>query len=198
MACELNLDFARILLPAPDHFQPSSVMHELLHIRRILVDGVPRLVDCEAYDALTPEMGTALTRHDNAFEHLVIVPQELVAFPESRKHWDAVMARNWAVIHAAEGDQVGLRQLALACWPFMRYVLEDSPVVSQAKHTLESLDLWDPAESFCDALLPLLGNKEAAILLWFQRLNVPHEIASLRYFRPLEFRSWDVPLGTLG
>lgn len=36
MACEMNDHGATILIPSPDQFPEDSVLHELLHIRRIL------------------------------------------------------------------------------------------------------------------------------------------------------------------
>ena len=34
---------AKTITPAADHFPDSSVLHELLHILRLLVEGVPQL-----------------------------------------------------------------------------------------------------------------------------------------------------------
>ena len=194
MACEVDWSHARMLTAAPEQFRASSVFHELLHIRRFLVEGAPMLVDRSDYEPWSPAIGTALTKHDNAFEHLVIVPLELVRYPGSRQHWEAVMARTWNDIAAGRGDEVARRQLGLANWAFLQRVLPDSPSIPFARATLEASHGLEHAERFCQALFPALGDKEAAIRVWFEYQNIPLEMASLRYFEPLEYRAQEVPL----
>lgn len=72
LACQIEIAAARILVPDPEQFRPGSALHELLHIRRILVEGVPRLTDCEDYEPWTPQIASALTMQDNCIEHLAI------------------------------------------------------------------------------------------------------------------------------
>lgn len=195
MACEVDWGLARILVPAANQFRPWSVFHELLHIRRFLVEGIPELVDCTDYEPWTPEIGTTLTKHDNAFEHLVIVPLELEAYPERRQHWETVMAREWANIEAERGDAVARRQLGLANWAFLQRVLPDSAAIPFARAILQASNDLEHAERFCRTLFPLLGDKVAAIGVWFEYLDVPPEMVSLRYLEPLNFVAREVPLG---
>jgi hypothetical protein len=194
MACEVELGFARMLVSAPEQFRPSSAFHELLHVRRFLVEGAPKLVDCSDYADWTPAIGTALTMHDNSFEHLIIVPQELQRFPGNREHWEAMMVRNFDDIVAGRGGEVASKQLGLACWAFLRRVLPDSPALPGARAVLEASGDLEHAERFCEALFPVLEDKEAAMQAWFDYQGVPLELASLKYFAPLEYRTWAVPL----
>lgn len=194
LACEVEKDAARLLIPSVDQFPPGAVFHELQHIRRFLVEGVPRLVDCEDYEPWTPEMGTALTRQDNALEHLVIVPRELSAFPERRAHWENVLERVWAGIEAGEGSDVDRKQTGLACWAFLQLVAPDSPTVDVARRALAGMSAIERAEQFYEALFPVLDDKATAVRVWFEHQGIPLEMASLKYFAPRELRSWEVPL----
>lgn len=193
MACEVENDFARMLVSEPNQFRSSSAFHELLHVRRFLVEGVPKLVDCSDYKDWTPAIGTALTMHDNAFEHLNIVPRELERFPSNRERWEAMMVRNFGDIVAGRDGDVGRRQLALACWAFLQRVLPDSPTLPVARAALQALNALEHAERFCVALFPLLADKEAAMRVWFHYQDVPLELGSLKYLLPLEFRTREVP-----
>jgi len=197
MACEVEKDFARVLVAAAEQFRPCSVFHELLHIRRFLVEGAPMLVDCADYEPWTPQIGTALANQDNAFEHLVIVPRELQACPERREHWDAVMARVWEDIEAGRADEVTRRQLGLASWAFLQRVLPDSAATLRARAVLEASNNREHAERFCDELFPLLGDKAAAMRVWLELMDVPLEMASLRYFEPPS-GVCEIPLGGSG
>jgi len=194
MACEVEKDSARMLVASNDQFRPSSVLHELLHIRRFLVDGVPKLVDDSDYMPWTPAIRTACTLHDNSFEHLVIVPLELRAFPESRDHWEAVMARGWEGLAAGEGNAVERRQFGLMAWAFLRLILPDSPTLEVARAVLESSNQLEAAEQFCTELFPLLDKKEAAIRVWLRHQQVPFEMVSFRYLDPREQRAWETAI----
>lgn len=194
LACEVEKDVARILIPSADQFPPGAVFHELQHIRRCLVEGVPRLVDCEDYEPFTPEMGTALTRQDNALEHLVIVPRELEVFPERRDHWEGVMARVWAGIEAGKGNDLDRKQGGMACWAFLRLVTPDSPSVDVARRALAAMGVIERADQLCEALFPVLSDKATAVNVWFEHQEIPLEVASLKYFAPRERHSWEVPL----
>lgn len=192
MACKVEKDFARVLVAAADQFRPCSVFHELLHIRRFLVERAPMLVDRADYEPWGPEIGTKLAKHDNAFEHLVIVPRELQVCPERREHWEAVMARVWEDIEAGRGDEVTLRQLGFASWAFLQRVLPDSAAMHRARAVLEASNNREHAERFCDELFPLLEDKAAAMRVWLELMDMPLEMASLRYFEP-PYGGYEVP-----
>lgn len=194
LACEVGKGFARLLAPSVEQLRPGAVFHELLHIRRFLVEGAPMLVDCADYEPWTPAIATALTKHDNAFEHLIIVRRELNEFPERREHWEAVMNRCWGAIAAGQSDRVSRRQLGFACWAFLQHVLPDSPCIADAKAALISSNMLEPANQFCASLLPILEDKPAAMRVWFEHQEIALEMASLKYFQPLDDKAWEIPL----
>jgi hypothetical protein len=198
LACLVDLASARLLIPSADWFPPGSVFHELMHIQRFLVEGIPRITDCEDFEQWTPAMGTALTMHDNCIEHLVIVPKELHRFPDRREHWEGVMARAWAGIAEEEGSELDRRQGALAHWTFLQLVLPTSSSVAVARDALGALGLQERANQLCEALFPVLGDKAAAVRVWFTHLDIPLEIAALEYVAPQDGRTWEVPLANAG
>lgn len=68
---------ATISIPNIEYFPDGAVLHEVLHIRRLLCEGIPRIVDNIRYASWKPETHAALRDLDNNLEHLVIVPEEL-------------------------------------------------------------------------------------------------------------------------
>lgn len=84
MACEVDTGRAVILTPSREAFKAGSVLHELLHIQRILVDGVPRLLLADSYpdSPAALQIESSLVYNDNMLEHLVIVPIELERVPD--------------------------------------------------------------------------------------------------------------------
>jgi len=194
LACEANPNGAELLIPSPDYFPDGSVLHELLHVRRFLVEGVPRLVDCGAYEPWSPHIRTRLTRHDNSIEHLIIVPEELMRRPERGEHWERVMKRIWKEL-AVEGlCEVDRRQAALANWCFIQHVLPDSDVLTCAWVVLGHFGLGDSAQRFSEALIPVLSSKEMAVRVWCEHLGVPLEMAALEYINTHNGTSTEVSL----
>jgi hypothetical protein len=190
MACEVELNRATILIPTVEYFPDGAVLHELLHIRRHLVDGVPMLVDCVDYLTCDPEIGTKLAKHDNDLEHLVIVPMELDQRPERREHWERAMRRNWDELASGAHQDTHRRERALRYWAFMQFVLPDSPTRPVAQDVLNRLGLTDEAVNLCNALALVLADKEQAVRVWFEHLGVPLDIASLDYIN----QQGEVPL----
>lgn len=194
LACKVHPYGAELLIPGPDYFPDGSVLHELLHVRRFLVEGVPCLTDCGTYEPWNPHIRTSLTRQDNSIEHLIIVPEELLRRPERREHWERVMKRAWKELAGDGLDEVDRRQAALANWVFIQHVLPDSAVLPCARAVLDCLDLSDLAQRFCKALVPVLSNKEMAVRVWCEHLAVPLEVASLEYLNTHDGTCTEVPL----
>src|SRR5262245_28921558 len=60
LACEVDEEGAVILVPTRGHFPAGSALHELLHIERFLVRGVPRIEPNESFPGWSPGLETAL------------------------------------------------------------------------------------------------------------------------------------------
>ena len=124
----------RLFAPTDGYFPDGGVRHEVLHVRRFHVDGVPKLAlaDAEDWDG---NFSKALGRFDNAIEHVVIVPIELQHHPERREHWEAVMQNVCAGLSDVPEDE---RRLAICThWTFLRHVLPGSPQTEIARRSEE-------------------------------------------------------------
>jgi hypothetical protein len=181
LECEVDQSGARILIPEPGWFPDGSVLHELFHIRRFLVEGIPLLVDNEAHERWNPCVSTAVTYHDNCMEHLIIVPEELRRRPERRAHWERAMTQVWETLSADGTHEIDRRQGALANWVFIQHVMPGSAARTSALAVLDRFDFRESAEGFFEALVPALTDKEQLVRVWFEYLNIPLEMASLRY-----------------
>lgn len=194
LACELNHACARILTPRDDHFPAGSVLHELLHIRRCLVDGVPRVVDCQACGTWSPPLAAALAHYDNALEHLVIVPLELSQVPERRGYWEAKLRNVWPALALIRHHEREKRLMALANWVFLQQVLPDAHCVGMARSVLAMLKIEEEAERMHAAIAATLASKEDAARVWLTHMGVPLELAALEYTDIAHAVTREVPL----
>ncbi|WP_108645474.1 hypothetical protein [Polynucleobacter rarus] len=194
LSCNIHENGADIQTFSPEHFPDDSVFHELLHIKRILVEKIPKLVFSQLVDESDHKIETAFTKQDNAFEHLIIIPQEISTFPERLHYWEGIMEREWSDIHSKEKVDQNITQFILVQWVFLKQVLAESPCLELARSIINKHGLTNQSNEFFDGLIPLLGNKEKAMLFWFEKLGNPKKLAALKYFDVLTGNSHEVPL----
>lgn len=85
LACVVNESEARLLVRSTTELSDGPVLHELLHIHRFLVDGVPQISVCD--DRWSPDPERVFMQLDNNLEHLVIVPIEIQRIQERHALW---------------------------------------------------------------------------------------------------------------
>lgn len=161
----INAQNIQLFAPTNGYFPDGAVRHEILHVRRFHIEGVPKLAlaDEEQWDG---RYSDALGALDNAIEHLVIVPVELQFHPERREHWEAVMRNVYSELpDAPESD----RRLAVCLhWTFLRHVLPDSPQFEIAKQFAAEYGLLEVANHFADQFLSAAASKEKMVSILFQ------------------------------
>ncbi|WP_175910698.1 hypothetical protein [Burkholderia sp. BCC1640] len=172
---------ATLLLPQEEFFQPASVMHELLHLRRFLVDGVPQIVVNDDYPDWTPELEGALTILDNGLEHLVIVPDEVARFPERRDYWAGVMTRVFEDIRVNPLTPDDRRRHTMLNWLFAHHMLMEAPQLEAADNLVHELGLRQQVDAFRNAVVPALAVKEEVVRRCVEQLEMPVAAVALKY-----------------
>lgn len=174
LAVVIDAQSVQIFVPTNGYFPDGAVRHEVLHVWRFLVEGVPKLTlaDNEEWDKTFSD---ALGGLDNAIEHIVIVPVELQFHPDRRQHWEAVM-RN-ACLGLPDAPECERRLAVCLHWTFLRHVLPDSPSVEIARNFAKEHALLEMADQFVDQFMSVLASKEELVRLIF--LTFP-EIARTR------------------
>lgn len=178
---EVVIEAQRILLYAPTngYFPDGAVRHEVLHVKRFHVDGVPKLAlaDTEAWDG---RLSDALGVLDNAIEHVLIVPLELQFHPTRREHWEAVMEGVCAGLPDVPDEERGLA--VCMHWTFLRHVLPGSPSLEIARQYAAEHAMLDMANRFADQFLSVAASKEEIVRLLFLTFpGIPRSRAALEY-----------------
>lgn len=188
LGCHIECGGAEILIPPNEYFPPGAVLHELLHIKRIYLDGVPRIVfcnDCNDYeDDLPKEMRlrSGLVAVDNNLEHLVIVAKEIELRPDRKSHWEQSMGQKLVDLRSDTIPADIRRGRVVEYWPFIHHVLPDSVLVAQIRALAEQLKVLEPANAFFQAIVPVLDSKEAAVRVWMKYFPGQEKIVCLKYF----------------
>ncbi len=182
LACIANECKAQLLIPSPDTFPSGSVLHELLHIQRFLVEGVPQIAVCE--NRWCPELESVFTHLDNNLEHLVVVPRELAQRPERKDRWVGVMTRALTQLQSVNIETADRDFLAIYGRFFVEHVLGDEDLLKKYTAALHSYNLSDRATEFSLATAMSLPFKEATVRVWVEQFHLSREFLCLDYFDP--------------
>jgi hypothetical protein len=185
LACDVDQFEARILLPTPEYFPDGAVLHELLHIRRFLVDGIPRIVICEDCDIWGPRIrkfDSAIHQLDNILEHFIIVPEEIASRPQRKEHWIKVMNRVISIDlespELSDGDRERYAQLNAA---FVHHAFPNDRLVERARILAQKYGVDKRCTELLDVLIPALGSKERMVAVAFNHLRWPVDVVCLEY-----------------
>ncbi len=173
----------RVILHAPtnEYFPDGAVFHELLHISRFHLDGVPHLTLAED-EARNPSLERSLTTIDNDIEHLVIVPIELRAHPERLDHWETNVQGLWFREIPSINCPMNRRIETFMNWAFIKHVLPSSPTRHVAISFMKTHGLMDEAEDFSQFMIDHLDDKLAVIKMFFDTFpELPRNSAGVEY-----------------
>lgn len=169
-----------IFVPTNGYFPGGAVRHELLLLKRIHVDGVPKLTTAASARGWHGRTADPMSHLDNAIEHIVIVPLELQEHPERRLHWEAVMQEVCVGLPDVPDEE---RSLAVCMhWTFLRHVLPGSPQAGFVTAFTLRHGLSEKADRFADQFLAVVARKEEAVRLLFHTFpGIPRDRAALEY-----------------
>jgi hypothetical protein len=191
LAVIVNAQSIQLFAPTNGYFPDGAVRHEVLHVRRFHVEGVPKLAlaDSEGWDE---GFANALGDLDNAIEHVVIVPAELRFHPDRRKHWEAVMEH--ACLGLPEVPEAERRLAVCLHWTFLRHVLPDAPAVEIARDFAKTNALLELADDFADQFKSVAASKEELVRLIFDTFpEIPKNRAALEYINSMT-GTWQKPI----
>ena len=161
----INAQNIQLFAPTNGYFPNGAVRHEVLHVHRFHIEGVPKLVLAENQE-WDRSFSEAIGNLDNAIEHLKIVPMELEFHPERREHWEAVMRNICSQLPDVPESE---RRLAVSLhWTFLRHVLPNSPQVEIVRNFAAQHKLLEIAHHFADQFLVEAVSKEQMASILFQ------------------------------
>ncbi len=161
---EINAHRVQLYAPTNGYLPDGAVRHEVLHVQRFHIAGVPKLALANEAD-WDKYLSESLGALDNAMEHIVIAPVELQLHPERRKHWEAVMSDVCSELSFVPEDD---RCLAVCLhWAFLRHALPDSPQIEIVRSFMNQHGLLGTADAFANQFLSVAASKEEMVRVLF-------------------------------
>jgi hypothetical protein len=183
LACNVEGDSPKIILPRDNYFPDSSVLHELIHIRRFLVEGVPSLTVSKNFWSKNLEQGFLAI--DNDLEHLHVIKEEVSRRPNRVQRW--LEALNQTIFRV---EQSSLTEIEKDCALVRLFLLLEIAVMNQdlsnkARKSIKNPKINSSMDEFLMTIKEHLNSKEDVSKLLI-------DLFELQKFYPcLEYRKKD-------
>ena len=199
MACEADERGAWILIASRDDFPESSVLHELFHIHRILIEQVPKLVVCDdLWDRETDrayELDRGIHALDNNIEHLAIVPRELRLRPDRGDWWAGRFGRVLEKLASGQfAEQMQRDNNAFVAWVSIKHILGEGNLLENARQIFERLALLQRAENLYRDVSQSEGSKVTISRAWLQAIDLPRKYICFEYTNIYDHSTEEVPM----
>jgi hypothetical protein len=176
LAARVTPTSAMIVLRSKDVFPPHDVLHELLHIERMWVEGIPQLVPKHDPKGTRSKIANDI---ENALEHLVIVPREANYGFDPYPYWNETSRRNWVSYPwPALTDPWARRKACLLGWLTVSCLVNDEEVRSHVEKCLRQEEEGGPvrldeAKRFSARISEKLVSKPQAQSAVLRFLEIP-------------------------
>lgn len=199
-ACKIDAAQAILFLgnPATDNIQ--SITHELLHIRRRWVEGIPQfaLKPSSNSSSLHAIAAHALVNHfENTLEHLNIVPREAEYGFDPYPFRNSMALQAWRSFNPQDTRSFGELLRCLQQRLVLNYVTD--PLVQEVAFAyLRKVGLFDVAEQFNERILRCNANKNMQAANVASAFEVPPHLFQLTFCdaRTNSTTSRDLPIIT--
>lgn len=143
----------------PTRVTTSGFAHELIHLRRNIVESVPKLFPWGNCDG---DATNLVLSSENELEHLILVPEQLSLFPESKQWW---LDHYAGVASRSNGEAMTL----IYAWSFIRNVLPEEVEIAQTfAQLLRKYNYVKPADYFREDMKQTAPDKLKMILKLLQ------------------------------
>jgi hypothetical protein len=186
--CEITAGGATIRLRLGAPILAQGVTHELLHIERWWLEGVPHLYPAH------PALKHICEGLENALEHLVIVPREARYGFEPYGHWNETYREIWSRSPLTPAMPLDVRRYTcLLAWLATSHVTDES-VNARIEEHVRMEGLFDEAEAFKREIKAQLTSKPELVSYVARVLRIPEGAVFLRYYNASAGTVRDEPL----
>ena len=175
-SCEVTPAGATIRLREAAPIPPQGITHELLHLERWWLEGMPQLYPAR------PEARQNCELMENALEHLVIVPREaeyrIRALRLLERHlWEKMVKEPFPPTMPAEI----IRTKCLMGWLATGYITDES-VIALIETAVRAEGHYEEAVKFKRRMNDLLSSKQQTVACLARFMNIPEGLVVLRYY----------------
>lgn len=179
LACNVDGVCPVIILPKADFFPESSVVHELIHIRRFLVERVPSLSVMEEY--WSHKIEQAFLAIDNDLEHLCVIPEEIRRKPDRFQRWQGEISKKIDVIEKSiQYNEDDKKNFLVRLLLILEIAVVDKSLANRVRQLLKR-KIKDDLEEFIFQIKQNIRSKEVVCKLFVDQLDLWKHSPCLEY-----------------
>lgn len=173
---------AAILIRESADIEPQGVLHELLHIERYWVLGIPQIVPRAPQGDSRWEITSAI---ENSLEHLAIVPREADYGFDPYTHWNFIereLFASYPWTHLTE--PTARRRACLLGSLAIDSLVTDASVRAHAMECIRKEGYQDEARHFLSRILRFRQSKIEQLKTMIRFLKIPEQEADFVWLDP--------------
>ncbi|MCK5746902.1 MAG: hypothetical protein KAH44_11840, partial [Oricola sp.] len=176
---QVHRDAADILVRDPDRTTSQQVLHELLHLQRYWMEGVPQVVPV----GTDPGNWDITSQIENVLEHLVIIPRERERGIDSFPYWRENLCGFWKSYPWPNlQNDFARRKNALLSWLQLEDLEPSIELRTIAENALRSEGLLTEAKRLRSRIKLKIRDKPQMIAHALQASRIPRNNVRLLYF----------------
>ncbi len=180
LATEVTERRATIFVRSRDCFSAHGALHELLHIERFWIEGIPQILPLHDPDGERIQVTSSI---ENALEHQVIVPREEGYGFEPYSYWNETERQIWEKYPwPSITNTWARRKNFMLGWLTVSNLVTDLDVKNHAAQCLRTEGLFDEAQRFVAKIGSSIASKPRAISTVLRFLKIPvHDVELVRF-----------------
>ncbi|MBV8159154.1 MAG: hypothetical protein JO278_15950 [Dyella sp.] len=169
---DLNRGAWALMVNYVDDISPYTLTHELLHLKRALLEGVTRLT---SRDQTPQTLIEDLITFENTMEHLWIIPEEQKFFPnESASHWNQDLSRNIGMLDSLNhhGQHRNILQLSA----ISQFAVRSQTHTDELRAWADKTGNANNVDHFLTDIRGAADNKTMLIQAWVRNMGFPSQL----------------------
>lgn len=191
-AIEVTERRATIYLRRKDSFPIHGVLHELLHIERFWLEGIPQVLPLRDPDGDRLRITSSI---ENVLEHQIIVPREADYGFEPYAYWNETELQLWGQYPwPSITNPWSRRKNFLLAWLTVSTLVTERNIKALAENSLQMEGLFEEAERFAEKIRQTIHSKPRAVRTVLLFLGIPVSDVKLVEFDVKNEKRISVPI----
>ena len=170
----------------PSEFTTERAVHELLHLRRYLVESIPRIVPVVRRGGAED----VFVLLENALEHIRIVPLESKYGVDTSPYWDSNHQSLWKRPDAVFGTHpVDIECTCLVAYLEAHFVVKNPHVRQEINERIKAFGFYNEASELVRMAKKVVAQKPRLVKVVLDAMNIDRSVLRLVYFDPKNRRS---------
>lgn len=168
-----------------EEIDPHGLTHELLHIRRYLVENIPQILPVKDPTGQHIQITSQI---ENSLEHLIIVPMEEQFGFEPYEYWHRTSLHNWTNFDRKIMNKFAIKKNCILGWLTTSNLVKSEEVRELAYRKIKKSGLLNEARKINKEIVQSNADKCKQLRILVRCLQIPANAVKIITYYPAENR----------